>query len=53
MGSEKMRIKTSITLEKELLEWMDEKIKIGVYASRSHAIRFALMQLMKVNKTKG
>ena len=53
MCSEKMRIKTSITLERELLEWMDEKIEEGVYASRSHAIRFALMQLMKANKMKG
>ena len=47
-----MRIKTSITLERELLEWMDEKIGKGVYASRSHAIRFALMQLMEADKRK-
>ena len=50
MGIEVVRIKTSVTLEKELLEWMDEKIKRGIYASRSHAIRYALMELMKREK---
>jgi len=42
-----VRIKTAVTLEKELLEWIDQKIREGVFSSRSHAIRYALIQLMK------
>jgi Arc/MetJ-type ribon-helix-helix transcriptional regulator len=41
------RIKTAVTLEKELLDWIDAKVKEGVFSSRSHAIRYALLQLMK------
>ena len=45
-----VRIKTSVTLEKELLEWIDKKVEEGIYASRSHAVRYALMELMKRKK---
>jgi len=47
METEMARIKTAVTLEKELLDWMDEKIREGVFSSRSHAVRYALLQLMK------
>jgi len=45
-----VRVKTAITLEKEFLDWIDSKIKEGIFASRSHAIRYALIQLMKTKK---
>ena len=53
MGTEMARIKTAVTLEKELLDWIDAQIKEGVFASRSHAVRYALMQLRKKGKREG
>jgi len=32
------------------LEWVKEKVKAGVFASRSHAYRFALGELMRLDK---
>lgn len=48
-----VRIKTAITLEKELADWIDRKVKEGTFSSRSHAIRYALIQLMKAEAQGG
>ena len=53
MGSEEVKLKVSVTVDEELMAWIDEKVKRGIYASRSHAIRFALLELMKANKSRG
>ena len=37
--------RVSITIRKELLEWIDKKIGDLTYASRSHAIEYALAKL--------
>lgn len=37
--------RVSITIRKELLEWIDKKIEDLTYASRSHAIEYALAKL--------
>lgn len=34
-----------VTVRKDLVEWMDQKITSGEYASRSHAIEKALIKL--------
>lgn len=34
-----------VTVRKDLVEWMDQKIHSGEYASRSHAIEKALIKL--------
>lgn len=47
---EMVKVKTAVTLEKELIEWIDGKIKEGIFSSRSHAIRYALIQLKKREK---
>jgi Arc/MetJ-type ribon-helix-helix transcriptional regulator len=36
----------TVTLRKELLAWIDHHVANGRLASRSHAIEYALMQLM-------
>jgi len=41
----------SITIRKELLKWLDDKIKDYTYASRSHGIEHALAKLKKQKET--
>jgi metal-responsive CopG/Arc/MetJ family transcriptional regulator len=33
-----MKERITITIDKELLDWVDEKIKARLYANRSHAL---------------
>ena len=40
----------SITIRKELLEWIDKKINDFTYASRSHAIESVLAEKMNLRK---
>lgn len=37
----------SITLPKECVDWVDEKVKERTYASRSHAIEVLILKEMK------
>ena len=45
MSNEKGRI--TITIDKELLEWVDSKVKEKVFANRSHCLEFLVIQGMK------
>ena len=36
------KLKTSVALDEDLLRWIDEMIERRVFASRSHAIVYAL-----------
>jgi Arc/MetJ-type ribon-helix-helix transcriptional regulator len=38
---------TSITMDRDVLKWIDEKVKERVFASRSHAFEYAVRHLMK------
>ena len=38
---------TSVYVDRELLSWIDEKIKERVYRNRSHAVEYAVAQLRK------
>jgi len=42
-----VRVKTSITMDKAVLEWVNRRIEEGVFASKSHAIEYALKRLMR------
>jgi Arc/MetJ-type ribon-helix-helix transcriptional regulator len=42
-----MKIKKTITLDKDLLEWIEQKIEEKEFASISHAIEKALVRLRK------
>ena len=44
------KIKTSIALDKDLLKWMDTQIEKRRFANRTHAIEFALQQLIEDEK---
>ena len=42
-GKKKARI--SIAIDRDFLRWIDEMIKKGVFANRSHAVHRALIKL--------
>ena len=37
----------SITIDSDLLKWVDERVKNNTFACRSHGIEFALYELEK------
>lgn len=39
------KIKTSVTLDEDLLKWVDEMVCAKRFASRTHAIEYALQRL--------
>jgi len=50
MGSEELtmvRERLSITLPQECVDWVDEKVKARIYATRSHAIEVLILKEMK------
>ncbi len=44
------KIKTSIALDEDLLKWVDIQIEKKRFANRTHAIEFALQQLVEKDK---
>ena len=42
-----MKERITITLDKELLDWLDERIEQRVFANRSHGFEFLIAQQMK------
>jgi len=42
-----MVVRTSVTLDDEILKWVDEQIKKKKFASRSHAVQYCLYKIMK------
>lgn len=47
------KIKTSIALDEDLLNWVDTQIEKRRFANRTHAIEFALQQLIEDEKSIG
>ena len=41
------KIGTSMRMKSDILQWIDEKVAESVFASRTHAVEYAVMQLMK------
>jgi Arc/MetJ-type ribon-helix-helix transcriptional regulator len=39
------KVKLSITLDSDLVKWLDQKIKTKKFANRSHGLEFAVSQL--------
>ena len=46
----RMKERITITLDKELLAWLDKKIEEKVFASRSHGFEFLIMEGIKEEK---
>ncbi|MBL7206287.1 MAG: hypothetical protein ISS36_01670 [Candidatus Aenigmarchaeota archaeon] len=45
------KVKTSVTLSNEILDWIDKEIENRKFASRSHAVEYCINKIMKLNKT--
>ena len=45
------KIKVTATMDGDLVEWIDDNIKSRRFASRSHALEFAVAHLMDEDKT--
>ncbi|MDD5332022.1 MAG: ribbon-helix-helix domain-containing protein [Candidatus Nanoarchaeia archaeon] len=46
-----MKERITVTLDKELLNWLDENIEKKIFANRSHGIEFLIkQQLIEVKK---
>jgi len=43
------KIKTSVSLDEEILKWMDEQIATKRYRNRSHLIEYAIELLRRKN----
>lgn len=44
------KVKTSVALDEDLLRWVDSQIEKKRFANRTHAIEYALKQLMESEK---
>jgi Arc/MetJ-type ribon-helix-helix transcriptional regulator len=44
------KLKTSVSLDEELLKWIERKIKEKKFTSVSHAVEYALEQLRNQEK---
>ena len=51
MPKKSRKIKTSVALDERLIEWIDEQVETRRFASRTHAVEYALEQLR--NQLKG
>jgi Arc/MetJ-type ribon-helix-helix transcriptional regulator len=47
------KIRRSVTISKELMEWIQQEIKRKRFKDVSHAIEYALYQLMEESKKEG
>ena len=45
-----MKERITITLDKELLDWLDAKIEEKIFANRSHGFEFLIMERFREEK---
>ncbi len=46
-GGKMPRERVSLTLPKECLDWIDDKVKSRTYSNRSHAMEVLVLEAMK------
>ena len=44
------KVRRSVTLSREILDWIDEQIREKRFSNVSHALEYAVFQLMKKEK---
>jgi len=47
-----LKERITITIDKELLKWLDERIKDKIFANRSHGFEFLIKNKMKEDEKK-
>jgi Arc/MetJ-type ribon-helix-helix transcriptional regulator len=50
--SEMVKKRLQVTVREDIVNWVDQQIETLKFASRSHAIEFALLRLMEAEKEK-
>lgn len=45
------KARLQVTVREDIVKWIDKEVRKARFASRSHAIEFALLQLMEKEKT--
>ena len=40
-----VKVKLTVSIQPELVHWIDEQIKRGYFSDRSHAVQYALMRV--------
>ncbi len=44
------KLKTSVAIDEELLDWVDKQVKSKRFANRTHAVELALQKLREEEK---
>ena len=44
---ESMKSKISVTVDKDIVEWLDQNVKTQRFRNRSHGVELALMKMMQ------
>ena len=44
------KIRIQVTIRDDIVKWMDKQVETRKYASRSHAIEYAVLQLSQMDK---
>lgn len=47
---ENMKSKISVTVDKNIVDWVDEQVKTQRFRNRSHAVELALMKFIEAEK---
>jgi len=47
---ENMKAKISVTVDREIVEWIDAQVKTQRFRNRSHAVELALMKFIQSEK---
>jgi Arc/MetJ-type ribon-helix-helix transcriptional regulator len=44
------KVRIQVTIRDDIVKWMDKQVETRKYASRSHAIEYAVLQLIQDEK---
>lgn len=47
-----MKSKISVTVDKQIVEWIDKQVQTQRFRNRSHAVEVSLMRFMETEKKK-
>lgn len=50
INMENMKAKISVTVDRKIVEWIDEQVKTQRFRNRSHAVELALMRFIETEK---
>jgi Arc/MetJ-type ribon-helix-helix transcriptional regulator len=43
-----VKVKLTVSIQPELVRWIDEEVKKGHFADRSHAVQYSLLKVQKL-----